>query len=381
MRAASPSLPVVLESRVVNRTGGGPDKTILNSPRFLTASGYRTLCAFMHPPGDAGFEHLCAKAATWGAPIVSIPDHGPWDLGVVIRFLRVCRRERVAIWHGHDYKSNLLGLILKRFWSMKLLTTVHGWVKETPRTPLYYSIDRRCLKYYDQVIAVSPDLFAECRAWGVRPERCALIENAIDQLEFSPCARIADAKGRLGVPPSRLLIGSVGRLSDEKNFPCLIAAVDRLLGAGVDVELIICGEGEREGELNALIGKLGREDRIRLLGYKEDPRPFYEALDVFALSSVREGLPNVLLEAMSMGVPVVSTRVAGIPRLIQNDANGLLVDADSVDELTQALTRLSADPELRQHLRRAGRETIESRYGFEERMRKIKEVYDRLLAS
>ena len=104
--------PVVLETRVVAGSGGGPDKTILNSPRFLAESGYRTLCVYLHPPGDPGFEQLRQKAQRWQAPLVSIPDRSLWDWKVVPLLLNVCRRERVSIWHGHDYKTNLLGLLL-----------------------------------------------------------------------------------------------------------------------------------------------------------------------------------------------------------------------------------------------------------------------------
>src|SRR5437588_8745172 len=88
--------PVVLDARVVSGTGGGPDKTILNSPRFLAPLGYRMLCAYLHPPGDPGFEQLRRKAVQWQAPLVAIPDRGAWDLSVAYELLRVCRRERVA---------------------------------------------------------------------------------------------------------------------------------------------------------------------------------------------------------------------------------------------------------------------------------------------
>src|SRR3954451_12061910 len=97
-----PAESVVLEARVVCGAGGGPDKTILNSPRHLWSAGYRTVCAYMHPPGDPGFEVLRHKAAAWQAPLVSVPDRGPWDWRVATRLLAVCRRERVRIWHGHD---------------------------------------------------------------------------------------------------------------------------------------------------------------------------------------------------------------------------------------------------------------------------------------
>src|SRR5205807_10582326 len=96
----------VLDTRVVTGAGGGPDKTILNSPRFLASAGYRMLCAYMHPPGDPGFEQLRAKAKFWQAPLLSVPDRGPLDWKVAVELLNICRRERVTIWHGHDYKSN-----------------------------------------------------------------------------------------------------------------------------------------------------------------------------------------------------------------------------------------------------------------------------------
>src|SRR5438105_12970739 len=97
---------VVLHTRVVTGSGGGPDKTILNSPRFMAASDYRLLCAYMHPPHDPGFEQLKKKAELWQAPLLSVSDRGPWDYRVVKQLLDICRRERVTVWHGHDYKSN-----------------------------------------------------------------------------------------------------------------------------------------------------------------------------------------------------------------------------------------------------------------------------------
>jgi glycosyltransferase involved in cell wall biosynthesis len=159
----------------------------------------------------------------------------------------------------------------------------------------------------------------------------------------------------------------------------LIRAVDALLQVGLDVELLIAGEGEEQPRLEALIRQLAREERVRLLGYRAQLKDVYEAMDIFALSSLREGLPSVLLEAMALEVPVLATCVAGVPRLVADGTNGLVVAPGSVEELTHGLARLLADADLRQRLRQAGRQTVATRYSFAARMRQIGALYDELL--
>ena len=370
---------MVLHTRVVSGTGGGPEKTILNSPRFLIGHGYNAICAYMHPPGDPGFEDLRKKAQLLDAPLIALEDRGPWDASIVKRMLKVCRDNDVAIWHGHDYKSNALGLLLRPFWPMRLVTTVHGWVKFTRRTPLYYWIDRLCLRHYDRVICVSEDLHEECLAARVPAERCLFIHNAIDTEQYTRQTPVEEAKRRLGFDPGRFLLGAVGRLSDEKNLQGLIRAVDELLGEGRDLDLIIVGEGDARADLENMISRLHRGDRIRLLGYRSDTRELYEAMDALVLNSLREGLPNVVLEAMAMEVPVLATRIAGIPRLIEHDTNGLLIDAGDCEQLGQCLRRLQDRPELRRQLALSGRDTIEQSYSFAVRMKKVRAVYDDVL--
>jgi glycosyltransferase involved in cell wall biosynthesis len=370
---------VVLEARVVKGSGGGPDKTILNTPRFLAGAGYRTLCAYMHPPNDPGFEQLRRKAQRWQAPLVSIPDRGFWDWKVIPQLLNLCRRERVAIWHGHEYKSNLLGLVLRRFWPMRLITTVHGWVQHTSRTPVYYAVDRWCLPRYDRVLCVSEDLHQLSLDCGVASDRCLLVKNAIDTDEFRRTCTCLQAKKELGLNGDRFLIGAVGRLSPEKGFDTLFQALARVVAAGQDVGLLLVGEGEQRDELKALATSLGLGDRIHFAGFQAEPRRYFEAMDTYALSSIREGLPNVVLEAMALEVPLVATRIAGVPQVIEDGRNGLLVDPGAVEDLTGALLRLVRDAELRRRLAQAGRQTVEQEYSFRKRMETIAAVYDELL--
>ncbi|MDZ4821772.1 MAG: glycosyltransferase family 4 protein [Planctomycetota bacterium] len=370
----------VLEVRVVTGTGGGPDKTILNSPRFLRQYGYETICAYMRPPNDAGFDVLRQRAKQWDAPLIEIDDRGPLDYRVFRSLLQICRENNVTIWHGHDYKSNAIGVILRRFWPMKLVTTVHGWVRRTMRTPLYYAVDRLSLRFFDKVVCVSEDLVEKSVQAGVPRSKCVLIENAIDTEYFQRTMSREESRKKLGVEPSRLLIGAMGRLSAEKGFDRLIQAASRLIADGMDFQLVIAGEGAEHDKLAELIRESGHTDRIRLLGFCQDTLLFHQALDIFALSSLREGLPNVVLESMAVANPVVATQIAGLPRLIQTGSEGILVPPDDVDALYQSLKELIASPETRQSMGACARSTVEQRFSFARRMELFRNLFDEMLA-
>lgn len=372
--------PVVFDTRVVTGSGGGPDKTILNSPRFLDPLGYKMICGYLHPPDDTGYEQIIQKAAKYKAPLVSIPDRGPLDWRVVTELLAVCRREKVVIWHGHDYKTNALGLLLKRFWPMRLVTTLHGWVEHTNRTPLYYRIDQLCLPKYEKVICVSQDLYDAAIKCRVPKRNCILLENAIDTDEYQRSKTTDEAKRALGFPADSYLIGGVGRLSPEKAFDAQIRALHTLLQRGLNVNLVVIGEGGDRPRLEALAKELGVTDRVKLPGWQSDVRSYFEAMDVFALSSLREGLPNVLLEAMALEVPSVATRIAGIPRLIQDGQNGFLIEPGDLPALTSSLHSLLTNAGLRATFRQAARQTIETRYSFPIRMQRLKQIYDEMLS-
>lgn len=372
---------VVLHTRVVTGVGGGPEKTILLSAPHLADSDYWLAAAYMHPPGDPGFATLRRRAAELESPLISVADRGALDWRVVRELVRLCKHYRVAIWHGHDYKSNFLGLVVRKFWSMKLVSTVHGWVKQTRRTPLYYAIDRHSLKRYDHVICVSEDLHDRVVECGALQERVSTVRNAIDAEVFRRQHASTEAALRRhhNVPPGRLVLGAVGRLSPEKGFMSLIRATARVVRGGHDVELWIAGEGDERDVLARLIDELGLHGRVRLLGFCNDVLALYEALDVFVLSSGREGLPNVVLEALAMRVPLVSTRVAGIPHLLEDRVHGILCDTDHLDGLTRAITEIVTAPELRGRLAEAGRQLVESSLSFRERMRKVEAIYDTVL--
>ena len=234
--------PFVLHTRVVTGTGGGPEKTILNSPRFLREYEIDSACMFMKPPEDPGFASLQAKATACGAEIIGIDDRGPFDFSIVRKAIRLCKERNVTVWHGHDYKSNALGLLVRMFHRMHLVTTAHGWVRFTSRTPTYYKIDRQCMKRYKRVLCVSPDLVDRCQEAGLRSDRLTLIDNAIVHTDYRTEPPTAEEKARFGFSSEQILLGAVGRLSEEKGFDNLLLAVRQLVHEGHNVGLIIAGE-------------------------------------------------------------------------------------------------------------------------------------------
>jgi glycosyltransferase involved in cell wall biosynthesis len=370
--------PFVLHTRVVTGVGGGPEKTILNSPRYLRQYGIDCACLFMRPPGDPGFATLERKAAASGAEIIGIDDHGPTDWRVIQRCIRICKERNVTVWHGHDYKSNAIGLIVRMFHRMHLVTTAHGWVRFTSRTPLYYKIDRLSMKLYQQIICVSQDLYDSCRASGIREKRLHQIDNAIVLDDYTTAPPTLRDKARFGFDSQRILIGAVGRLSEEKGFHHLINAVSRLIIDGHPIGLIIAGEGHLREQLQRQINELELKDHVRLAGFMNDPRDLYRAIDLFVLSSLREGLPNVVLEAMASERVVVTTNCNGIPKLVQHEQNGLVVPTDDENALYRAIQKCVLSDTQRIELAKAGRRTIEERFCFDRRMSKIVDVYRQL---
>jgi glycosyltransferase involved in cell wall biosynthesis len=369
----------ILHLRTVSGRGGGPEKTILNSPRFLRGS-YELKLAYIRPENDPGYD-MPERARRMGVDLIDIPERNGFDPRTLRRLADEIRRFRPDILHAHDYKTNALAVLLGRWFGVPILTTLHGYGIAAGRLSAYYQLDRWTLRRMDHVIAVSEDLYQKLIDLRIPAARRSLVYNGIDAEQFKRRASVAQAKARLGIPGERQAIGAVGRLTTVKGFDRLIRAADQLMRQGLDLELLVVGEGEERPHLQELIDRLGRADRIRLLGHRTDVPEILEALDVFALSSLDEGLPNVVLEALALEVPVAATRVGAVPRVIDDNVNGLLVAPDDVEELTRTLARLLADADLRRRLCEGGRKTAETKFSFAARMDKIRAIYDDMLQS
>ncbi len=231
------------------------------------------------------------------------------------------------------------------------------------------------LKYYrncDHLVCVTPDLKAHCVKQGFPTERVHVVTNFVD--DFSGATPIDRAT--LNTPEGVPLIFALGRLHKNKAFDILLQAVAKL----PDAYLWLAGEGPLQKTLERLADDLRISDRVRFLGWQQDPAPYFAAADYYVVPSRHEPLGNVTLDGWMQGKPMVAAASQGPSWLISEEENGLLVPIDDPDAMAAALQRLIDDPELAATLARNGRATFERGFTEEVAVRRYLELFDRVLS-
>ena len=188
-------------------------------------------------------------------------------------------------------------------------------------------------------------------------------------------------RGELGCGPETPIVGFVGRLSPEKRVDLLLEAFARLAPVGAAPLCAIVGSGPDEGRLRLLARRLGIADRVRFLGHRDDALALVAGFDVAVLPSDREGCPLAVLEYMALGRAIVATRVGGVPDLVADGAQALLVDRGDSEQLARAIDRLLADDGLRAALGASARDVQQADFDLDAVVRRIEQLYERLLGS
>jgi len=206
---------------------------------------------------------------------------------------------------------------------------------------------------------------------GVPEKKLLVINNGIMVCDML-CERVQDGSFNIGI---------IGRLSIEKGHRFFLEAASIVSKMISNANFLIVGEGPERGNIEKLIKELGIDKNVRLLGHIDDMKTVYKDLDAVVMSSLREGLPNVLLEAMMYEKPVVATSVGGIPEVIKNRKDGLLVPPMDSRKLAEAVLDLICNPENRRALVSAAKEKVLKQYSFEQRTEKVIELYENCINS
>lgn len=335
---------------------GGAENVVLRLAEALRRAGDDPIVATLRP------GWMTQKAEEAGLRVWLVPQRPGLDLRWVFALARRLRRERIEFFHSHEFAMNVFGGAAALLARVPALSTIHGrhWVSERPRRVWAYRALRRL---GIPIVAVSEDL-ASFLAEGLGLDRASLdvVHNGIplppahsraEQLERRVVARAA-----IEVPPDGPLLIAVGNLYPVKDHATLLRAVAKLPGARV----AIAGRGDQEAILRSLAAELGLGDRVHLLGLRDDVDTVLSAGEVFVQSSLSEGLPLAVLEAMAAGLPVVSTRVGGIGEAVLDGTTGYMVPAADPDRLAEALRRTLEAPDRGATLGAAGRARAESEF-------------------
>lgn len=215
---------------------------------------------------------------------------------------------------------------------------------------------------------------------GADPAKVEVIYNAVDWSQLATTMTRDAFRASIGVPPGAIAAGIIARLTEQKAHPVLFDAMAQHAPLQ-HMHLVVVGDGELREPLKQRVDMLGLQHRVHFVGARRDLGNILAAVDLFAMPSLWEGLPLSLVLAMGAGLPVVATRVAGIPEVVQHDVTGLLVSPGSSSELAQALARLVEDASLRRSLGERARAFVLPRFGVEKYVDSITGLYDRLLAA
>jgi glycosyltransferase involved in cell wall biosynthesis len=250
------------------------------------------------------------------------------------------------------------------------------------RGSLYRRLDLLLMRRFTHLIAVSQATKNEMTAAGLPAAMISVIHNAIETDIWSPTQVSGNRRGELGLGHAFPVIGYVGRIMPEKDLNTWLRAAALVTEKFPRAAFVLIGEG-RDGhtlqQLRDLAASLGISNHVIFPGYQENLPPFYGSFDIFFMSSRREGLPNSILEAMAMGLPVVTTDVAGTKELVIEGNTGFVLPQQDVYSLAEALNNLSSDHDLRSRMGRAGRRHVEREFSFAGRLQRIESLYEQLV--
>jgi glycosyltransferase involved in cell wall biosynthesis len=236
------------------------------------------------------------------------------------------------------------------------------WLGHGVRALVYGYVSRRVV---DGILVNSSAARRELiERFRVRPELIYETGAGVDVEAIAATEPSGGDRSELGLDGMKV-VGTVGKLSRVKDHQTFLRAAGMIAAERDDVAFLVVGEGPLRRELEDLTGELGLGGRVHFLGRRGDVPSLLKLMDVFALTSVSEGLPNVVMEAQAASLPVVATNVGGVPEVVDDGVSGLLVEPRDHAGLARALSSLLGDPQLAARMGRAGHETVRLEYGLD----------------
>lgn len=356
----------------------GPGRTILEIAAGLGGRGFRYLVGGMVHEGHEN-DYL-NEARRRGLEVVPIRERGPLDRQVLRQVRDVLVRHDVAVMHTHEFRSDLIGRLCVDRRRTHLVTTAHGWIANDLKGRLYTALDKLLLRGFDRVVVVSQKMKPQLRRWGVAADRIEVVPNTLTVDDYRPDRRDNGFRRELGLGPEHVLIANIGRLSREKGQDVFLQAAAEIALAYPVARFVLIGIGPEESALRAQAASLGIGERVIFAGYRKDMKRVYNGTDLVVQSSYTEGMPNVILEALLMRVPVIATDVGGTGEIVDADRHGVLIAPGAPAALADRLRDFIGDRERYDVMARAGSERVRREFDSRQRLKHMERIYRSLRA-
>jgi glycosyltransferase involved in cell wall biosynthesis len=347
--------------------GGGAERGVVNLLRRLDRARFAPCVAMLAREYP---EHDLA-----GIDVLNGERERPWSgVSGQVRLWRELRGHGVDIVHTHTRAGDRVLLALAALGGARVVVTRHNATPGAQRTGLGA---RLIDLYVDAWVGVSPSAADSIRATGVATDKVLTILNGIDvaRVDAVPRAVSARARDELGVAPDEVMCLAVGALRREKNYPMMVHGFAAARERDRRLRLFIAGGGHGKPSVDAAIAQCGHAGAIRLLGMRDDVPRLLRACDIFLTSSLHEGLPQAVCEAMAACRPVVGTRVAGLIEAVDDGRTGVLVSLDDEGRYAAAILELAADAALRARMGAAGNQRARDLFSIERVVREYERLY------
>jgi glycosyltransferase involved in cell wall biosynthesis len=298
------------------------------------------------------------------------------DVENIVRLLRTIQKEKIDIVHTHGYRSDILGGMAAKITRRPVVSTLHGWVPIDARLAFYERCDRFALRFFDRVLPVSDQMKKALAASGIPRRNIVRLHNAVSlDTEIRPHG----GGGTVYKSDGQFLIGIIGRLSPEKDVASFLEAARMLSHTHRRVTFLVVGDGPERESLERRASRSDLKGRVAFAGFVNEMAPVYQDLDLLVISSKTEGIPLVVLEAMKHGIPVVSTRVGGIPEVIEDGVDGILVPPGDPPAMARAIETLLLDGGRYRQMARQARLKIAADFNRANWIKTIEAIYRSLI--
>jgi len=355
---------------------GGAEKVLVHMLAHLDRSRFIPTVACLY----GGDSPIADEIRALDIPVIDLGMTAKWRWDAFWRLYRLLCRERPTILHTSLFHANIPGRALGRLSGVPIIVT---WRQNINIGGKLREFMNRWTAWLDDSVVAVCELArqAEIKHARVSPDKVIIIYNAINTTAFSATnpQAVAQIRHTFGISEDTLLVGAVGRLHPQKGLTDLLAAIAQVRVHVYPIRLLLIGDGELRSELEAQARLLGLSDIVTFAGIRMDVPEILAALDVFAFPSLWEGLPLAVLEAMAAGLPVVATRVGGIPEAVEDGVTGLLVPPRDPEALAEAIITLLQDRERAVAMGQAGRARVEGYFSVERMVQQTEALYEELI--